>query len=546
MCSRTIMNGLGSQRCTADRPMSARRAAATGQRLQPHHFVISLCFVLFTAIASFGADLGGEIERLVNASELGASRISYSVVDIASGSVLASRNDRIQMLPASNMKLLTSGSALLVLGPDFSFETRLLLSADGQTLFVKGAGDPALADPDLLQEMNLDFEDFISQWVADVAAYPQAKQIRTVLVDGRIFEPNRIHPSWELDDLDKAYGAEVCGFNFYRNILQVYAQPSRQAGLAPEVMVMPDVTRIIPFKNNARTADPGGTPAPTGVWISRIRGVNDFTLYGMVKTPQRAEIALSNPGELFARLLSERLNRQGLNTEAGRLATADDPLPPSDAVTVGSIIRTPLPTVLRRCNTDSENLYAEALLKRIGYAVTGQPGSWVNGGAIVRLVVSKKLGPALSTDLTVSDGSGLSRDNRVTARLLSSWLREMYRDDAVRDVFVDSLAQAGTTGTLSKRFGGMNLNGRVVGKSGYLSGVCCLSGYVIEPNGTAAAFSILVNNIPYTGKEAISISTVKRFQERLVELIDKQLSEVDQLAGVDDRSIEQSAGRLGG
>ncbi|NOG55156.1 MAG: D-alanyl-D-alanine carboxypeptidase/D-alanyl-D-alanine-endopeptidase [Planctomycetes bacterium] len=540
-----------SRTMTADHPGRAQAPVGLLSRPGQRRWswvtgMLGLALIVCLGTVARAADLASDIDRLISASELGSSRVAYSVVDIDSGTTLASRNDRLQMLPASNMKLLTSGAALLVLGQDFAFETTLHLSADGKTLFVTGSGDPALADPDLLQEMGLDVEDFINRWVSDVAAHPSADTIRTVLVDGRVFEAKRVHPSWELDDLDKAYGAEVCGFNFYRNILQVYAQPARQVGLAPEVFVMPDVTRIIPFRNNAQTADAGGAPAPAGVWISRTRGENEFTLYGHVKTPQRAEITVSNPGNLMAQVLADRLKRHGLTIESARLATAQDPKPEDGTTVIGTIVRTPLPTVLRRCNTDSENLYAEALLKRIGYAVTGQPGSWVNGGAIVRLVVSKKLGPALSTDVTISDGSGLSRDNRVTARLLSAWLREMYREESIRDVYVDSMAQAGETGTLSNRFRTVELDGRVAAKSGYLSGVSCLSGYVIEPNGTAASFSILVNNIPATGKNAISISTVKRFHERLVDLIDKQLSAEDRLAEVDESSVEQPTGRLGG
>jgi serine-type D-Ala-D-Ala carboxypeptidase/endopeptidase (penicillin-binding protein 4) len=199
--------------------------------------------------------------------------------------------------------------------------------------------------------------------------------------------------------------------------------------------------------------------------------------------------------------------------------TADDIRPRGEPLVV---VRTPLATALSRCNVNSQNMYAESLLKRVGHEVTGQPGSWQNGGAVVRMQVAERLG-AEATDLVISDGSGLSRDNRVTARMLARWLGVVANDAKVGAAFVASMATT-EQGRLESRFRGRRLDHEVRAKTGFIRGVQALSGFVTHSGtGRRIAFSVIVNNT----ERAQAGSSVKDLHEMVVQDIDGWLTRVE-------------------
>ena len=217
----------------------------------------------------------------------------------------------------------------------------------------------------------------------------------------------------------------------------------------------------------------------------------------------------------FARLLAQRLTAAGV--EVGSYRVANDRDPPARGQVLGPILSTPISTALVRCNRDSQNLYAECLLKRIGFAQTKVPGSWPNGRAILRLVVRDRLADHnLAARVDVSDGSGLSRANRVAAGTLTAWLNTFHYDEELGPIFIDSLARVGATGTLARRFRNVNLHGAVVqAKSGYIRAVSCLSGYVTMADGRRRSFSILINDL----RAPDSVGKAKKVQEVIVAAI---------------------------
>ena len=231
---------------------------------------------------------------------------------------------------------------------------------------------------------------------------------------------------------------------------------------------------------------------------------------------------------------------------------------PSVGPTLGPAIYTSMSTVITRCNRDSQNLYAESLIKRMGYAVTGQPGSWLNGAAIVRIVVRDRLqNAALSSQLKIADGSGLSRENAIAPATLTAWLNSFHNDKTLGPMFIGSLAVGGQSGTLRQRFTTADLHGATVracstghevqagdecvvvaeprarpvseparplgaapptvlaepSKSRFINGVSCLSGYVTKPDGRARCFSIMINDLD------VPTSRAKKLQDAIVRAI---------------------------
>jgi serine-type D-Ala-D-Ala carboxypeptidase/endopeptidase (penicillin-binding protein 4) len=176
-----------------------------------------------------------------------------------------------------------------------------------------------------------------------------------------------------------------------------------------------------------------------------------------------------------------------------------------------AVHETPIAAVLARANKDSINLYAEALFKRVGFAATGQSGSWENGRQTVgRFLESIGVNP---DEFQLDDGSGLSRNNRISANAMARVLAHRYASPS-RDTYLASLSVAGFDGTLDGRFKDSDLRGRVYAKTGYIRGVSSMSGYVKAKDGQWYAFAILMN-------EVTDIASCKRLQERIVKAIDQ-------------------------
>jgi D-alanyl-D-alanine carboxypeptidase/D-alanyl-D-alanine-endopeptidase (penicillin-binding protein 4) len=259
------------------------------------------------------------------------------------------------------------------------------------------------------------------------------------------------------------------------------------------------------------------------IWAEREPVHNRFTIHGTVRAAldKPVEVTMHEPGLVFGRLLADRLGSLGAGGEGTsvRLAEPDEDLKAVDEMI--AVVRTPLRAVLGRCNGDSHNLYAECLSKAAGHATTGQPGSWSNGAAVVRMQLRERLGPEAAVMVLIADGSGMSRSNQVTPGVLARWLAAMSLDARCGAAFVESLPRAGQEGSVMKRFEHKALTNEVRCKSGYVNGVRCLSGYVTHAaSGRRITFSILVNNIP----SSVPSSTVKDFHEEVVQAIDKWLS----------------------
>jgi D-alanyl-D-alanine carboxypeptidase/D-alanyl-D-alanine-endopeptidase (penicillin-binding protein 4) len=501
----------------------------------PHPFpaapVLGLALALATAPATPCAalpagDLAGDVGGLVRTAGLGKAEVTVSVRDVASGQGLVAIDADRPMLPASNMKLLTTAAALDLLGADFRFSTRLLLDEEARRLVVLGDGDPGFGDPELLASTvhrrpdgsaaeGLDVEDLLSIWATAVAD-AGVRRIDEIVVDDRIFDRERVHPRWPEDQLNRHYCAAVSGVNFHGNCLHL--TPSPIGGRAVPGPFSPDAAWV--RLENRATARSGAKDRQT-VWIghgSRTAGSEGFTLFGNVlATPvEPLRVTVADPAEFLGRLLSDRLRRRGVEVGSVRLARADeshetlpDAAPP---------VETPIATSLARANVDSSNLHAEALLKRLGTARSGRPGSWANGTTAIREVLRRRTSSDLLGGVEISDGSGLSRGNRVRADLMTALIASLATDPRIGEAFRDSLAVGGETGTLETRFGNNDLAGCVVrAKSGYIRGVSCLSGLVEAPDGRALAFSVLCN-------EVRSVRDAKRLQERIVERLARELA----------------------
>ncbi len=497
---------------------------------------IALLLALCLNAAAFGG-LERQLQELIRGAGLQQTKVAAMVVDLASGEELAAINETDLMIPASNMKLVTSAAAIQLLGQGFVFRTALQLvepkdweglddmvldgrgfdPTQGPVLVVRGDGDPAFGDPVLLKQQGTSTEQLLQDWVDAIRA-TGIKRFQRLLIDDRVFDRHFTHPTWPRDQLNMWYCAQVAGLNINNNCLDVFVEPT-STHQSPRV-------RIAPAASFLRPLNKAVTGKKDTFWISRKPHTNEVTYWGQVKTRRSAPIRVTvhDPPLFFARLLAHRLEEAGITVGSIGRPGWDDPLPVGQTLRV---VENPLPVILARCNKDSHNLFAESLLKRVGRQFTGAPGGWQNGPAAVRAFLNHAIG-AQGAEVMIADGSGLSRDNRITPRTLVGLLQYMYQDQTLGAPLLDSLAVGGQDGTLRKRFK-KKMAGRVYGKSGYIKGVSCLSGYLIIPSpdgvdgeqpGQAIAFSLLFNEI----KPPIYVHRIKNIQEQMIRIIDQEAS----------------------
>jgi len=484
--------------------------------------VVATVFLSVVCVSTSNAqELQNAFTALKNRTNLGSASIGAVAIDATDGRILFVSDAKTPMIPASNQKLLTSGAALMVLGPDFVFETTLIDA--GNRLVLRGSGDPALGDPVILKMGgDIGIEDLLNQLVESVKRRG-ITQIDELVIDDRVFDREFAHPSWPIDQLNTWYCAEIGGVNLHTNVLSVYPKPAEGGRGQPVISIEPTAPWM-EFENFAHSVTKGRQT----VWIARPKPVNEFQLRGDVRYPgtEPIRVAFHNPPLSTGQILADRLMQEGIHVgkpggpsgiDAVRLVDAHEDLPEGQPL---AVVRTGMEDILARCNTKSYNLYAEAMIKRLGHEINNEPGSWDNGSAVIRMLLTERLGPDHAMSTRIADGSGMSRDNKVSAETLVAWLMHIDENEDLRDAMLRSLAVPGE-GTLRTRFSESKLNNSVHAKSGYLNGVRSLSGLIVAENGRRVVFAMLMNDIP-AGRPN---QNAKVFLERNVEMLDQWLAD---------------------
>jgi D-alanyl-D-alanine carboxypeptidase/D-alanyl-D-alanine-endopeptidase (penicillin-binding protein 4) len=401
---------------------------------------------------------------------------------------LAEIYEHKRRIPASNMKLITTAAALAILPPGFEFSTKLLLDPKTRTLYLIGDGDPAFGDPVMLKDrFDLqqaqkktkggieDVNDLIDAWAREIRV--KAKQAglkkidRIVIQDSVLDWRQRVHPQWPKDQLTRWYCAQVASINFNNNCLDIYVEPPVEGTTA--------IIHTLPSRSPIQLTNRVKLSSKNAVWVSRQSGTNQIGLHGTIRRAltARVQVTIDDPSMFFGRLLQRWIESQRDTStpdlpDGARLPS----IPVESVVRIGETesvpdkltlvieSKSPLAEVLHRCNRDSQNLFAEAMFRRLGHQVTSEPGTWSNGSAAVRMFLSRAL-RSKAADIVVDDGSGMSRRNRVSPASLVRILEYMRgradpRDKAASDrhrtlwpIYRDSLARPGETrGTLRRRF----------------------------------------------------------------------------------------------
>jgi D-alanyl-D-alanine carboxypeptidase/D-alanyl-D-alanine-endopeptidase (penicillin-binding protein 4) len=433
------------------------------------------------------AGLAGRIGKIVE-SQAGGD-YSIQVVEPESGATIYSYNAKKPLIPASNMKLITTAAALKYLGPSFEYKTQVALSDD--TLVVIGSGDPLLGDKYTDDRYGRE-NGWIFAKIAQALQARGATEINDIVIDTSVFDNQRVHPSWPARDYNKWYACEVCGLNYNGNCIDV---TTTNLGGSVAVEIEPS-TRFVEAVNQVDAVSSGDE----AVGSYRTPQANRIIIFGKCRTKQGPfRVAIEQPAAFFGFLLSEHLSKAGIIVKG---EVVEKPIDANAKLKSVIELSTPIADVIGRANTDSLGLAAEALIKTID--AHNNPdrrfGGWPGGRELVRRHLTSLGIPA--TEINLDDGSGLSRENRLTTNAITKVFLDLYKSRNW-SLFEASLAVGGEEGTIDRYFSEPKYRGNVLGKTGYISGVRAFSGVCKTASGPYM-FSVLSNGPKGLSRDAIN------------------------------------------
>lgn len=454
--------------------------------------------VLFAALVVLLQDAGVAelVDRATRDAKLGDGKVGIVITSTKSGNRLYDKSADDPLVLASNTKLLTTAAALARLGPDFKFRT--VVGVDGGELHVFGGGDPNISGRGRDDDPCAIFKG----WAAKLKEAGVAR-VDAIVLHAGYFDRVAIHPDWIAAkyDQDQWWCAPVGALSLNDNCVDLYYEAGEKEGDPVRITARPD-TSYVTIVNRAKTVR--GEARPFG--FVRRDGTNEIVASGELPLGAKkrlAWVAIQDPAKYFGAVLKETLEREGI--EAGDVRESDAFLKDHPKLRAIVAHESDLASTIKVCNTVSQNFYAEMICKTLGASLKGE-GTTAAGTAVIREFLEKEVG---ARDVSMSDGSGLSRGNRAPAASIHRLL-EYMRTHAHAKAFVDSLASnTPEGGTLRRRMG--SIKGAVKAKTGHIDRVAALSGYLETAKGETLVFSILNND--WKGGSA------DRFQDRLLELL---------------------------
>ena len=409
-----------------------------------------------------------------------------SVLDAETGAVVYSRRSTSASLPASNTKVLTAAAAMHELGPGYRFTTDVVRRgrvSDGVlhgSLYLVGHGDPTTRQSDY------------AALAKQVRAAGIAKVTGKVVADGSFFDSQRYNPGWSTSYASEYYAAQTAALTVAPNAdydsgtVLVTVEGGSRGRRRPTLSTTPAAA-----KKYVRLVNQATTTGSTSLSLARQAGGNAITVRGHVRSGRSwSGLVTVDKPELYAATVFRReLDRVGVAVEGGtKLGTT----PATKRMRIARDTSMTLSQLLVPFLKLSNNLHAEALTKTMG-AQDGRPGSWPAGLARTTAYLRGLGSPMKGVSLT--DGSGVSRRDRLTPLALTTLLVEV-RDEPWWAAFDAGLPVAGVNshlggGTLRHRMNGTRAAGNAHAKTGSLTGVTALSGYVTGRDGRRYAFSML-------------------------------------------------------
>lgn len=422
------------------------------------------------------------LEGVLARHPLTGARVGIQVVSLETGEVVYSHDSDELLNPASNVKLVTSATALALLGPEYRFATDFAcadgVKAGGQcdTLYIKGRGDPSLYTERIYG-------------IAGELLHRGIRKVGDIVVDDSYFDGEREGPGWEQEHTDKPYMAPAGALSINHNAVAMFITPGEterakahvELEPASDYFVVDNKVQTVPKKSRRRLS-----PASVAAGDHQ-----RLVITGRLPVGREMSVfykKVDNPpiyaGETFKAILKERGIAVRGKVRCGTL--------PADAELVFTSYSPALAEIVRELNKVSNNFVAEQLLKTVGAEVKGPPGTWAKGVAAAEEYLADVGIPKGA--YVMKNGSGLNDTNRFSTGQLVKILSAVAMKSTFYPEYASSLGIAGRDGTLHSRMAGTVAEGRLRGKTGTLENVTALSGYVKLASNELWAYSILVND----------------------------------------------------
>lgn len=443
------------------------------------------------------AQLGKAISGITNRPQFRRSRWGILIQTLSSprysSSTLYAIDAQRYFLPASNVKLLTTAAALHQLGPQFRIRTSVYgvgPSSRLTTLRVQGRGDPGLTDAQL-------------SVLAQQLGQQGLRQVDQLIGDDNYFDGPAINPTWEVEDIQATYGAPINNLILNQNAVELKLRPQAIGQPLRVEWANPAEAKNWRIKNSAIAVE---ATESGSVAINRELGQPVIQITGQLpinSEPESVAVAVPDPAQHFLQSFQRALVAQYISVSQIQVASSFRMAGERELAAIDSL---PLAQLLFQTNQESNNLYAESLLRSLG-VVAGKSRE-VNQPETATYSMAERGLAAVKTTLTglgvdpesyvIVDGSGLSRHNLVSPEALVQTLKAMAKSSGA-GIYRASLPVAGVSGTLQNRFQNTPAQGVLQAKTGTLNGVSALSGYLNSPNFQPLVFSILVNQSDQSG-----------------------------------------------
>jgi len=437
------------------------------------------------------SELNAQLDDIFNDPNFDNAEWGVVIQSLETGEYFYKRNEDKLLMPASNLKLFTTAAGLLILGTEYKFKTNIYSRGeiDGSILrgdlIVQGRGDPTISGRFYNDEMFKIFND----WADSLLEYDIDEIDGNIIGDDNAFDELGLGEGWSWDYESYWYSAQSGAISFNDNCIDVCVKVNKKT-LQPLISIAPETNYVVILnKVNVVSGD-----SATNIDVFRERGTNVITVFGNIniKDSIKTFVTVNNPTQYAIVALYGVLNKRGIKV-SGYPIDIDDTSGPIDYHKLNKLFThqsVELKEVIKIINKNSQNFYAEQLLKTIGLEKENY-GSAKNGiKACVQVFEDMGIN---SERMLMVDGSGLSRLNLVTPHQIVILLNHMYKSKEFIP-FYNSLPIAGVDGTLGNRMKNIRLENNLRGKTGYIGAVRSLSGYIFTGDGELLSFAMIANN----------------------------------------------------
>lgn len=446
--------------------------------------IISL--TLFTISLSLSQSVSSKISKVVSNKFFDSCLIAIQVEDLTTNKILFKKNEKMLLRPASNLKILTSTAGLIYLDEDYQFTTNLyydgLISNDTLfgNIYVEGG-----CDPDFTVQ---NFYTFVNA----------LKNLNIKFINGNLFGDISFKDSlywgkgWMWDDDPSSDEPRLSALNLNDNCVELFIS-NEQIEISPRTKFVD----LLIFDNDTSFT----------VYRDWLNNTNKIIIRGKPEHKAYFKINITNPEKYFLTVFREVLDSNNIKI-SGECELKNIPV---DANYITSVNRK-YSEVIVNLNKNSDNLSAEMTLYAIAEKYFGRPATADSGIKILNQLIDS-IG-FQSDNYRIVDGSGVSHYNVVSAELLSGLLKYVYKKYPEKfHILYDSFPIAGVDGTLDNRMKRSKAYKNVHAKTGTLTGVSCISGYLTTKRNHILAFSIMMQNFVGSSKR------VKDLQDKILEIL---------------------------